>query len=222
MKISSRTRVAAALALSAALAGCSDGGPPAEPRPPGGYGYQPPAVANPPPAQPLYSGITQVSDIYGSACDRLPKDGPGSVLAMRNQPVGTAVSNIPMLSTLARALQAADLEGLLNDPNASYTFLAPSNVAFDKLPPTELDKLLQDKPRLIRVLKYHIVPMRHNADNLSHTPQVKTLAGYDDLEISDKGGILSFDREERASTQCANIPTTNATMFIIDKVMMPA
>ena len=171
-------------------------------------------------ASPQPPGLTQLSDIYGSACNRIPTQGPGSVLAMRNEPVGTAISNIPMLSTLTKAVRTAGLFDMLNQPNAAFTLLAPSDIAFQKLAHTELDTLLRDQTRLTQVLKYHLIPLRYNARGLTDTPAVNTVEGSN-LYIAGRTGDLRFGRREHASVQCANIPTTNATVFIIDQVLRP-
>ncbi|MBV8995069.1 MAG: fasciclin domain-containing protein, partial [Pseudonocardiales bacterium] len=42
------------------------------------------------------NGVTQISDIFGPACDQVPKQGPGSAQGMVNDPVATAASHNPL------------------------------------------------------------------------------------------------------------------------------
>ena len=59
--------------------------------------------------------------------------------------------------TLATALQAASLIDTLKG-KGPFTVFAPTDEAFAKIPKADLDALLKDKAKLIRVLTYHVVP----------------------------------------------------------------
>jgi hypothetical protein len=81
-----------------------------------------------------------------AACDLdLPDDGPASLQGMAEDPTGTAVINNPELSIFAEALQEAGLARSLDDPDGTFTLLAPSDAAFGALPEEELDELLADR-----------------------------------------------------------------------------
>lgn len=111
--------VAVAAGLAVALSGCASSEQPAT---------APPASAAPAPAPAPSAGqgVTQISDIYGPACAQVPTSGEGSAQGMVDDPVGTAASNNPLLSTLTQAVTAAGLVDTLNDPSASYTVFAPA------------------------------------------------------------------------------------------------
>ena len=73
------------------------------------------------------------------ACTAVPKDGKGSFNGMATDPVATAASNNPVLSTLVTAVKAAGLVDTLNSAPA-ITVFAPTNDAFAKIPANTLNK----------------------------------------------------------------------------------
>ena len=61
-----------------------------------------------------------------------------------------------------------------------YTVFAPTDAAFDKLPPGLLDEMLQPQnhDKMVRFMKYHLLRGRVDADALLHTNgQVQTMDG---------------------------------------------
>ncbi|MGQ0718970.1 MAG: fasciclin domain-containing protein [Pseudonocardiales bacterium] len=181
----------------------------------------PPAAGSPAPGDGAAgTGVTQVGDIYGPGCDQVPLVGEGSALGMVDDPVGTAASNNPLLKTLVQAVGAADLLDTLNDRNATYTVFAPANVAFESLPPGTLDQLLANPGQLRDILTYHVVAQRYDAKGLAAAGQVTTVQGKQ-LTITGEPGALVIDEQQRAKVLCGNIPTANATVFVIDRILMP-
>ncbi|MGE6737782.1 fasciclin domain-containing protein, partial [Streptomyces sp. NPDC059900] len=75
---------------------------------------------------------------FGSACASVPKDGKGSFDGMAKDPVATAASNNPELSTLVTAVKKAGLVDTLNNAK-NITVFAPTNDAFAKIPKADLD-----------------------------------------------------------------------------------
>lgn len=184
----------------------------------------PPAAGSPAPAVPggaAGTGVTQVTDIYGPGCDQVPLQGAGSALDMVDDPVGTAASNNPLLKTLVQAVGASDLLDTLNDRNAAFTVFAPANVAFESLPPGTLNQLMANPSGQLRdILTYHVVPQRYDAQGLAAAGQVTTAQGQQ-LTITGEPGSLVIDEQQRAKVLCGNIPTANATVFVIDRILMP-
>ncbi|MDQ3885544.1 MAG: fasciclin domain-containing protein, partial [Actinomycetota bacterium] len=108
----------------------------------------------------------------------MPTEGKGSAQGMVDDPVGTAISNNPLLTTLTQTIGAARLADTLNDPNAEYTVFAPANQAFEALPPGTLDTLLADpQGRLTSVLTYHVIPQRYDAAALVRAGTVTSVEG---------------------------------------------
>lgn len=152
---------------------------------------------------------------FGPACAKVPASGPGSVADMANQPVATAAARNPLLSTLATAVSKADLTDTLNRAKA-LTVFAPTNDAFAKIPPATLNKVLADKKTLTSILTYHVVGARHAPADLENG-RFKTLQGGT-LTTAKKGETYTVNR---ARVVCGNVQTRNATVYLIDTVLMP-
>ena len=71
---------------------------------------------------------------FGPACDAVPADGDGSFDGMATEPVATAASANPLLSTLVTAVTKAGLVDTLNSADG-ITVFAPTNDAFAAIPP---------------------------------------------------------------------------------------
>lgn len=153
---------------------------------------------------------------FGEGCAAVPADGEGSFAGMADDPVATAASANPVLSTLVTAVGAADLVDTLNElPEA--TVFAPSNDAFGTIPPADLDALLDDVPGLTDVLTYHVIPMRLAPEELAGTFPT---ANGGMLTIEGSGEDFTVG-ETGASVICGNVQTANATVYIIDGVLSP-
>ena len=98
-------------------------------------------------------------------CAGFPADGAGSFDGMALDPVATAASNNPALSTLVTAVGAAGLAETLNT-TPDITVFAPTNDAFTALDKATLDAAMADpKGLLTTVLTYHVVPGRISPDS---------------------------------------------------------
>ncbi|MGW1212458.1 fasciclin domain-containing protein, partial [Streptomyces sp. NPDC002499] len=102
------------------------------------------------------AGATTSDQPFGTACSGVPKSGAGSFDGMAKDPVATAASNNPALSTLVAAVKKAGLVDTLNNAQ-NITVFAPTNDAFAKIPKATLDKVLADKAQLTKILTYHVV-----------------------------------------------------------------
>lgn len=151
---------------------------------------------------------------FGPACSAIPKSGAGSFQGMSTAPVATAASNNPVLSTLVTAVTKAGLVDTLNSA-PELTVFAPANDAFGAIPKKDLNALLADKPALTKVLTHHVVGGKIAPADLAGTH--KTLAGD---EITVKGSGEDFMVED-AGVICGNVQTANATVYVIDGVLMP-
>nr|WP_201406977.1 fasciclin domain-containing protein [Mycobacterium paraintracellulare] len=161
------------------------------------------------------------ADLVGPGCGDYAKQnptGPGSVAGMAQDPVATAASNNPMLTTLTSALSGklnpeVNLVDTLN--NGQYTVFAPTNAAFDKLPAATLDKLKTDAPMLKSILTYHVVQGQTSPNKIdgSHA----TLQGAT-VNVTGQGNGLKVND---AGLVCGGVHTANATVYMIDTVLMP-
>ena len=160
---------------------------------------------------------------FGAGCSAVPADGEGSFTGMTDDPVATAASNNPALSTLVAAVTAANLGDTLNTTD-DITVLAPANPAFEAVPADALNALLADVPQLTTVLTHHVIQGRLTPEQLADTHT--TLAGDEvtiegsgeDFTVAMDGTILGME----ASVICGNVQTANATVYIIDQVLKPA
>lgn len=166
------------------------------------------------------SGSTDLTPV-GSACSQVPTSGEGSVAGMADDTVATAASNNPLLSTLVTAVGAAGLVDTLNStaPPAPFTVFAPINSAFEKVPAADLQALLANKAELTKVLTYHVVPGRYAVADLEDGQKLTTVEGTT-LTIN-KADDDTLKVNDSANVVCADVPTANATVMLIDSVLMP-
>lgn len=225
-KIQRLAAVGALAAAAAVLGACSNAQGPAT----GSQSSEAPPPAAQAPATggaqtPSTNGVTQISDIFGPACDQVPKQGPGSAQGMVNDPVATAASNNPLLTTLTKAVKAANLTDTLNSAPA-LTVFAPSDSAFQQLDAqnpgmvnqlTTAPDVASPDSKLAKVLKYHVVGQRYDAASLVQTGTVDTLEGGK-IKVA---GTPAAPTVNGAQVLCGNIPTKNATVFVIGQVLTP-
>ena len=157
---------------------------------------------------------------FGSGCAGVPKDAAnaGSFQAMAKVPVATAASGNPLLSTLVSLVKKENLVDSLNNAQG-ITVFAPANSAFAKIPPATLGSLTD--AQVASILKLHVVGQQLTPDQLAGTHP--TLNGG---TITVTGSGTSFTvagagNTTPANVVCGNVQTANATVYIIDTVLMP-
>ena len=153
---------------------------------------------------------------FGSACSAIPKSGAGSFKGMATAPVASAASANPVLKTLVTAVTKAGLVDTLNSA-PELTVFAPANDAFGKIPSKDLNALLANKPALTKVLTHHVIAGKISPENLAGTH--KTLAG-DTVTVKGSGEDFTVG-DAGAKVICGNVQTANATVYVIDSVLMP-
>ena len=204
---------AAAALCTVSLSACGGGAAPAA-------APAPPAPAAAPMAAPSMApsgSAMAASNEFGAGCAAVPTDAsnPGSFAAMAKVPVATAASGNPVLSTLVTAVKKANLVDSLNSAKG-ITVFAPANAAFEKIPSATLNGVLNNNDQLTKVLTYHVVAGRLSPDQLAGTH--KTLEGQD-LTVAGSG--TAFTVNGNSSVVCGNVQTENATVYIVDTVLMP-
>jgi len=161
------------------------------------------------------------ANLIGSGCADYAAQhpsGPASVTGMAQDPVATAASNNPMLSTLTAAISGklnagVNLVDTLN--SGQYTVFAPTNAAFDKLPASTIDELKTNANMLKSILTYHVVQGQESPNMVAGTH--KTLQGAD-VKVTGQGNDLKVDD---AGLVCGGVHTANATVYMIDTVLTP-
>ena len=161
------------------------------------------------------------TDLIGPGCADYAAQhpsGPASVTGMAQDPVATAASNNPLLSTLTAALSGklnpnVNLVDTLN--NGQYTVFAPTNAAFDKLPASTIDELKTNADMLKNILTFHVVQGQASPNTVDGMH--KTLQGAD-VNVSGQGNGLKVND---VGLVCGGVHTANATVYMIDTVLTP-
>lgn len=154
---------------------------------------------------------------FGPGCAAVPASGAGSFNGMSQDPVATAASNNEELSTLVTAVKAANLVDTLNNAK-DITVFAPANSAFAAMDQATLEAALADPDGLLtQVLTAHVVGERLTPADLAGT--FDTL--NKDQQIMIEGSGEDFTVNGTAKVVCGNVQTANATVYIIDGVLLP-
>jgi uncharacterized surface protein with fasciclin (FAS1) repeats len=161
------------------------------------------------------------ADLVGSGCagyaQQVPS-GAGSVAGMAADPVAVAASNNPLLKTLVAAVS-----GKLN-PNVNlvdtlngneFTVFAPVDDAFAKIDAGTVEKLKTDSDTLTKILTYHVVPGQLAPDAV--VGEQTTVEGGK-VTVTGSGDNLKVND---ANVICGGVHTANATVYLIDSVLMP-
>ncbi|WP_006242052.1 fasciclin domain-containing protein [Mycolicibacterium tusciae] len=169
----------------------------------------------------LGTATSAQAEMVGTGCSAYAQQvptGPGSVQGMAMDPVAVAASNNPMLTTLTKAISGqlnpqVNLVDTLN--GGQFTVFAPTDDAFAKIDPATIEKLKTDAPLLTSILTYHVVPGQAGPAQVVGTHA--TVQGAD-LTVAGMGNDLEVND---ASVVCGGVQTANATVYLIDTVLMP-
>ncbi|WP_295842508.1 fasciclin domain-containing protein [uncultured Microbacterium sp.] len=167
------------------------------------------------------SAMDPAANLVGPGCADYAAavpSGSGSVAGMAADPVATAASNNPLLKTLT-----ASVSGQLNpDVNlvdtlngSEFTVFAPVDEAFAKIPAATIDGLKTDSATLTKILTYHVVPGQIAPDAIDGT---HTTVEGQDVTVSGSGDSIKVND---ANVICGGVQTANATVYLIDSVLMP-
>lgn len=145
-------------------------------------------------------------------------DGAGSVAGMAQDPVATAASNNPLLTTLVAAVSGqlnpdVNLVDTLN--GGEFTVFAPVDDAFAKIDANTIETLKTDSDLLSAILTYHVVPGQLTPDEV--VGEQETVQG-DTVTVTGSGDDLKVND---ASVICGGVMTANATVYLIDTVLLP-
>jgi uncharacterized surface protein with fasciclin (FAS1) repeats len=159
---------------------------------------------------------------FGDGCAQIPASGDGSFTGMVQDPVATAAGTNPLLKTLTAAVGA--VPGLADNLNGAeeLTVFAPADPAFEAIPPKTLNALIEGAGKdgmdsdLAKVLGYHVVAGRLDPASVVGT-QTTLEGGTVEVEGDESGMTVNG-----ATVLCGNIPTANATVYVIDQVLMPS
>ncbi|QDG88107.1 fasciclin domain-containing protein [Pseudarthrobacter sp. NIBRBAC000502770] len=161
------------------------------------------------------------ANLVGPGCAAYAKQvptGAGSVAGMALDPVAVAASNNPILTTLTASVSGklnpkVNLVDTLN--GGEFTVFAPVDDAFKKIDAATIDTLKTDDALLSKILTYHVVPGQITPDKIAGTHA--TVQGGS-VTVTGSGNNLKVDN---ANVICGGVKTKNATVYLIDSVLMP-
>ena len=159
--------------------------------------------------------MAETAGTIGTDCGMIPAAGMGSMHGMAMDPVVIAASHNPLITTLAAEIMKADLTATLNTAK-SITVFAPDNQAFKNLTAHDM-AMMSGMTELAKVLKYHVVTGHITPAELAHGMTLTTLEGSQ-LKTSRMGSVYEVNN---ADVTCGNLHTANATVYIINTVLMP-
>ncbi|MGN7979011.1 fasciclin domain-containing protein [Microbacterium sp. 22195] len=216
--LSTKKKITAALSLGFAgilvLAGCTmSGGSDAT--------SEPKAPETSDSASQAPETMDPAANLVGPGCADYAKqvpDGPGSVQGMSQDPVAVAASNNPLLTTLVSAVSGklnpdVNLVDTLNGDE--FTVFAPVDSAFGKIDAATIEALKTDSKTLTSILTYHVVPGQIEPSDI--VGMHKTVQGAD-VDVTGSGDMLKVND---ANVICGGVQTANATVYLIDSVLMP-
>jgi uncharacterized surface protein with fasciclin (FAS1) repeats len=151
----------------------------------------------------------------GADCAMVPAKGRGSLGSVSSEKAITAAAGNRQLSSFIAAVRSARLERTLNS-RRSYTLVIPDNGAFAALARTQMIRL-RESGQLPKIVKYHAVPARISPQQFASGATPMTLQGKP-LRLSKAGSVYLVND---ATVLCGNIRTSNATVYIVNKVLLP-
>ncbi|AOX46745.1 fasciclin domain-containing protein [Microbacterium sp. BH-3-3-3] len=181
-----------------------------------------PSMAASPSASATSSMMDPAANLVGAGCADYAAavpSGSGSVAGMAADPVAVAASNNPLLTTLTAAVSGqlnpdVNLVDTLN--GSEFTVFAPVDDAFAKIDAATIDGLKTDSATLTKILTYHVVPGQIAPDAIDGT---HTTVEGQDVTVAGSGDSITVNGS--ANVICGGVQTANATVYLIDSVLMP-
>ncbi|MFK4087722.1 fasciclin domain-containing protein [Kribbella sp. NPDC020789] len=167
------------------------------------------------------ASMDNASGLVGPGCEAYAKANPsgaGSVDGMAAAPVANAASANPLLTTLVAAVSGklnpkVNLVSTLN--GGEFTVFAPVDDAFKKIDAKTINTLKTNDALLTKILTYHVV-----AGQLDPTAVVGKHPTVEKQEVTVSGSGQNL-KVNNANVICGGVKTANATVYLIDSVLMP-
>ncbi|GAA3733654.1 cell surface glycolipoprotein Mpt83 [Leifsonia bigeumensis] len=163
------------------------------------------------------------ADLVGPGCAAYAEanpDGGGSIVGMSQDLVAQAASNNPLLTTLVAAVSGqlnpdVNLVDTLN--GSEFTVFAPVDDAFGKIDAATIESLKDpaNAELLTSILTYHVVPGQIAPDQIDG---MQTTVNGATVDVTGSGDNIMVND---AKVICGGVHTANATVYLIDTVLMP-
>ena len=162
-----------------------------------------------------------IAEPQGPACDATVKavpSGPGSLAGLQKAQSSVALASIPELSTFSQAVSgqlnpAVNVAAVLD--NGPYVVFAPTNEAFAKLSPEELETLKTDPVAMTALVYYHMALGILGPDDIEgtfNTQQGKPVA------VKGSGGDITVND---AKVVCGGIASDHMRIYMLYTVLDP-
>jgi uncharacterized surface protein with fasciclin (FAS1) repeats len=121
-------------------------------------------------------------------------------------------------TTLVAALKQAEYVNDLSNAGP-FTVFAPTNDAFNKLPPGTVEGLMKDdkKADLQNILEYHVAVGVYKTEYMQDGQKIN-MANLKDITLSVKDGKVMVNG---SANVVATIPASNGIIYVIDAVLLP-
>ncbi len=155
-----------------------------------------------------------------------PTPAPATAAALPASPNLVAAGNIvetlqanPHFSILVKALKAANLDGVLAS-TPDITLFAPTDEAFQALPPGTLDVLMKtdNAPILQKILVYHLIHLDLDSSKIKGAKGPVTTVEGQPVQIDGSGAVATVNNAQIIQM---DVKATNGYIQVIDKVLMP-
>uniref|UniRef100_A0AAY4DD17 Transforming growth factor-beta-induced protein ig-h3 n=1 Tax=Denticeps clupeoides TaxID=299321 RepID=A0AAY4DD17_9TELE len=131
--------------------------------------------------------------------------------------VNSVIETDDDLETLRTAVAAAGLTSML-ESEGQYTIFAPTNEAFEKIPPETLNRILGDPVALKDLLNYHILKTLQCSESIVSGTPLETLQGTV-LEVGCDGVDMTLNG--KAIVQTKDKLGTNGVVHYINELLIP-
>jgi len=187
-----------------------------------------PALAQTTPAAPPAGPAPQTAAPVAAAA---PNPSVGGAAMDASKTIIANASAAPNLSTLVKAITAADLTATLSGPGP-YTVFAPTDDAFTRLPPDTLAQLMkpENKALLAKVVTYHVVPGTIDFNQLktqitagNGTATLTTVAGQP-LKVTITGNnvvTLTSVNGNVSYLETPDVHQSNGIVHVVNGVLLP-
>jgi uncharacterized surface protein with fasciclin (FAS1) repeats len=162
-----------------------------------------------------HASPTPTASPVGSQCSMIPGHGSDSLSAMSTEEAVQAAASNPQLSVFTGAIRTTGLDATLNARHA-FTLIIPENSSFAALSKTDIIHL-HNSGDLDKIVRYHAVNARIMPSQFAKGASYATMEGSS-LKLSKSGSTYKVNG---ATVLCGNIHTSNGTVYIINKVLLP-
>jgi putative lipoprotein len=126
-----------------------------------------------------------------------------------------AADGAETFNTLLNGLEAAGLAEMLSDPEATFTLFAPTDAAFDALPPEVVAAWDANPARYAEMMSYLVVEGAYAPEDLRDGQVLRSIAGTN-IAINKEGEKVFVNGEPTANSVVAG----NSVVYALNRVIL--